>query len=212
MNQLNNDIKLTDFILIDNRYYGGKQSWFNKSIDRSSGCGVVAATNIFAYLLKVDDEKYKYLYSGNVNKITKDDFKINMNEVYKYITPIHIWNPFSKVNSWGVPTISYFTNGVKKYSQSKGTKLRIYKKGTCTKYENAVKFIKSALDKKLPIAIITVLNSYYKLYTNHWMTITDLKEDKNKVVVTVSTWGEKKDLLFKELWEHSFYKGLVYME
>lgn len=69
-------------------YYGGDQSWFDTNVGRQSGCGTVAAANTVAYLA-IKNPSLRALYSGSkLDIITKDDFTIHMNQVYKFVGPL----------------------------------------------------------------------------------------------------------------------------
>ena len=64
-------------------YYGGTQSWFKNNALRKTGCSIVAAANITAYMAK--EMKNKILY--NYDDMSKENFLDRMESVAEFIHP-----------------------------------------------------------------------------------------------------------------------------
>ncbi len=101
-------------------YYGGNQSWFGQNeIGVTGGCGVVAAANILAYMAIMNGE-LEELYTHDLQNISKEDFIKYMNEVYEYVTPGKVPEPFAGIKlgedveipiTFGVATLLSFASG-----------------------------------------------------------------------------------------------------
>lgn len=225
---------LKDFVSIIGEgnviYYGGDQSWFDTKVGRESGCGTVAAANTLAYMA-IRNPGLRTLYGGNnLNNITKDDYIIHMNKVYKYVEPLKL--PFIDKPAGGIPFMSWYSDGVIKYAKDKGISLTAHwNKGSST-FDKAVQYIKDGLSRDYPIALVNWRNSKLKFvpWTNpdtgitsnqdfqlHWVTITGLHDYRpiGQVYIDVSSWGSKVTLRFDDVWNSADilrYVGMVYFE
>ncbi|AEV70485.1 hypothetical protein [Acetivibrio clariflavus] len=225
---------LKEFVLIAGSggviYYGGDQSWFDTKVGRQSGCGTVAAANTTAYLALKNPE-LKALYSGNnLDNITKDDFIVHMNQVYKYVEPLKM--PFFVQPAGGIPFLSWYADGVIRYAKSKGISLRAHWNKREPTFNNAVQYIKDGLRKDCPVALVNWRNSKLKSipWTNpdtgitsnqdfqiHWVTITGLHDYRpiGQVYIDVSSWGSKATLNFNDVWSNNDilgYAGMIYFD
>ena len=177
-------------------YYGGNQHWFPKKAHQLSGCGPVAAANITAYLSQTFPNKFNnlYPYKGIFNK---KDFVEHMIEIRKYVRP----------GIFGLTSVQQFSDSVLSFSQSRGVSLIPHiLEGNSISMNEAINFISQALCQKLPVAILVLKHSVKELedYTWHWMTITRLwlNPQNNKHYITVSTYGERREIDLDLLWNH----------
>lgn len=219
-------------------YFGGNQSWWSaNSIESNGGCGVVAASNILAYM-STSENKYNNLYP--YSSFDKIDFTNYMTDMLNYVEIIKISVPVTLsagLLSYG-PSIQTFplgvwparrlVNGVKKYAEEHSVNLRgvVQENNIATNVTS--RYIKSALKKDKPIAMLFGLNftkfddfhadgSYWDndAFTFHWVTITEIKTDSiaQTNTVKVSTWGgyayvDLEDYIYGE-W---LYDCLIYFE
>jgi hypothetical protein len=210
-------------------FYGGNQSWFSTNVGRSSGCGTVAAANITAYLAR-KHSILRALYSYDIDNITIDDFTNHMYDVFPYVSPLKI--PFFDKPAGGIPFLSWCSNGIVSYAQSKGIKLNAHWSDDSPTFENAVKYIRAGLDKDCPVALINWWNPKLKnvQWTNpdtgvirrlnfqfHWVTITALTggSPTDEVYIDVSSWGSKVTLNFNHIWNCRYifgYQGIIYFD
>ncbi|KPU45587.1 hypothetical protein OXPF_08200 [Oxobacter pfennigii] len=177
-------------------YYGGDQHWFPSEQHQRSGCGPVAAANITAYLAQAFPEKYGNLYHPK-GIINKKDFIEHMVEVREYVIPGHR----------GLTSVVQFTENVMSFSESRGVILTPHILDENAKeMGDAINFISEALYQKLPVAILVLRHPAAELdeFTWHWMTITRLHFDPEhcKYYISVSTYGEHKEIDFDLLWNH----------
>lgn len=207
-------------------YYGGDQSWFDTNVGRQSGCGTVAAANTLAYLA-IKNPALRSLYSGSkLDIITKDDFTIHMNQVYKFVGPLKM--PFFDQPAGGIPFLSWYSDGVVKYAKSKGISLTPHRIAKGAALDNALQFIRDGLSKDCPVALVNWMNSKLKNipwknpdsgvtskqdFQLHWVTITGLHDHRGKYYVDASSWGSKVTFCFDDVWNNGdifSYAGMIY--
>lgn len=189
-----------DFVkILDGRrvYYGGDQEWFEDKVYRRVGCATVSAANIMAYL----SNKIEYSSLNKHKGFSKFDFINHMNELAKYIVP----DP-----SIGIISALYFIEKVESFSKSRLISLNSKWISNVESFENICTFIKEALNKDMPIAMLMYKNEKLKDYDWHWMTITKYYRNNEHTYVKVSTWGECKIIRLEEFYKYSAYGALVY--
>ena len=184
-------------------YYGGSQCWFPKKFNRLSGCGPVAAANITAYLSQTFPDKYNtlYPYKGIINKV---DFTAHMVEIRKFVKP----------GMFGLTSVRQFSNSVLAFSKERGVSLVPHiLDDNAASMQEAINFISKALSQRLPIAILVLKHPLveFKEYTWHWMTITNLKHNSkdNIYYISVSTYGERREINLDLLWNHRRSKDII---
>ena len=184
-------------------YYGGSQYWFPTKFNKLSGCGPVAAANITAYLSQIFPDKYNtlYPYKGIVNKV---DFIVHMGEIRKFVKP----------GMFGLTSVHQFSNSVLAFSKERGVSLAAHiLDDNAASMQEAINFISKALSQRLPIAILVLKHPLveFKEYTWHWMTITDLKLNSkdNIYYISVSTYGERREINLDLLWNQRRSKDII---
>lgn len=180
-------------------YYGGTQSWFKNNMLRKVGCSIVAAANITAYIAK--EMKNKVLY--NYEDMSKDNFLEHMESISKFIHPDE---------AKGVTSISYFDNEVIDFSKNKGVTMQAHMITTEDDFENVKYFIKEALSKNEPVALLMLKNDVLKEFDWHWMTVTKLFENMDKTYIDFSTWGERRIFTLEDFYKYSSFGALSYFE
>lgn len=184
-------------------YYGGSQYWFLNRFHKLSGCGPVAAANITAYLSQAFPDKFNNLYTFK-GCINRKDFIEHMIEIRKYVRP----------GFFGLTSVEQFSNNVLSFSQSRGITLtpHILEKIDSSMQE-AINFISEALSQRLPVAILVLKHQVkeFKDYSWHWMTITHLRlnPEDNKYYISVSTYGECREIDLDMLWNHRRPKDII---
>ncbi|MBU3181053.1 hypothetical protein [Clostridium psychrophilum] len=184
-------------------YYGGNQYWFPKKFNQLSGCGPVVAANITAYLSQTFTDKYNdlYPYKGIVNK---KDFTLHMVEIRKYVKP----------GIFGLTSVNKFSDGVLSFAKNRGVSLTSHiLDEKADSIQQAIDFILEALSQRLPVAILILKhqNKEFKEYTWHWMTITglNLNSQSNKCFISVSTYGEHREINLELLWNQRRLKDII---
>ena len=193
------------FVIYDSQisYYGGSQYWFPKKFHQLSGCGPIAAANITAYLSQTFPDKYSdlYAYKGIINK---KNFVEHMVEIRKYVKP----------GILGLTSVYKFSDNVLAFSKKRGVSLDPHiLDDNAASIQKAINFIFEALYQRLPIAILVLKHSKkeFKEYTWHWMTITGLKlNSKNNIYyISVSTYGEHREINLDVLWNQRRSKDII---
>lgn len=180
-------------------YYGGTQSWFKNNILRKVGCSIVAAANISAYIAKSMENKIIFNYED----MSKDNFLEHMESISKFIQPDE---------DRGVTSVSYFDNEVIDFLKSKGVTMCPHMITTEDDFENVKRFIKEALSKNMPVALLMLKNDVLKEFDWHWMTVTKLFESMDKTYIDFSTWGERRIFTLEDFYKYSSFGALSYFE
>ncbi|HEY8805599.1 MAG TPA: hypothetical protein VIM42_10950, partial [Clostridium sp.] len=161
------------------------------------------AANITAYLSQTFTDKYNalYPYKGIVNK---KDFTMHMVEIRKYVKP----------GIFGLTSVNKFSDAVLAFSKIRGVSLTSHILDEKTdSIQEAINFIFEALSQRLPIAILVLKhqNKEFKEYTWHWMTITglNLNPQSNKCYISVSTYGERREIDLDLLWNQRRSKDII---
>jgi hypothetical protein len=187
----------------ENLHYGGNQYWFKKNFHKLSGCGPIAAANITAYLSLTFPDKYDALYPYK-STINKKDYEEHMAQIRKYVKP----------GLMGLTSVKKFANSVLAFSRDRGVALvpHILEDNKAS-IEDAKSFILQALTQRLPVAILVLKHKVkeFEEYSWHWMTITDLtlNSKDNLYYITVSTYGERKEINLERLWNDRRPKDLI---
>lgn len=187
-----------DFVKIsdgNSSYFGGSQSWFEDNFKRNGGCGVIAAANILCYLA-LSDEKYHALYPKKTFR--KADFAEFSEELCGFVKIRSFFG--QPLGVWGKRR---FERGVLSYAKSRGVMLSAIPFCGKMNFTNAADYIKNALSRNLPVAMLIGLNKRLKSvkyeypngsarfhgFERHWVTITELSEENGKITLKVSSWG-----------------------
>jgi hypothetical protein len=187
---------------IEATHYGANQYWYPKKMHQLSGCGPVAAANITAYLAKTFPDKYSSLYTYK-DIFNKKDFIDHMVEVRKYVKP----------GMMGLTSVEQFSDNVLAFSEKKGVSLVPHILHEDANLQEALVFINQALLLKLPVAILVLKHPLKEMedYEWHWMTITHLKlnAEDTKPYISVSTYGELREINLELLWNSRRPKDII---
>ena len=190
MNKLN-----YDYLLIDDKYYGGNQEWYSNIFHKKAGCGPTTASTITMYESK--------------NKYSKEEFIKLMDNMWNYITP----------GMMGLNKIEYFDEGYNKYIKDNKLNLKetnilnISKsKDERPNIEELYEFLNNSIKLDHPVAFLNLDNGKEtKLDAWHWVTIVGIEHDGNHLIATITDEGllKKIDLT---LWLNSTTKegGFIY--
>lgn len=180
-------------------YYGGYQGWLKdegiKEFYSNRSCSVTAASNFFLHMIYCKDHK-------EMEKIDYKIFNFYQKEIYRYIRP----------RPSGIISIGILDRSFSKYVKEKGLNFKkVVFKGEFSR-ANVLNYIKSALEKNLPVLLLT-WGSELKELSYHWITIIGLYSSDGHIVMVSSNWGELREYDFNR-WFDSFslYKGLIYWD
>jgi len=200
-----NNLEEIQFNIYDSEisYYGGNQNWFPKKLHKLSGCGPVTAANITAYLSQNFTDEYNTLYPYK-GIVKKKDFILHMTAIRKYVKP----------GIFGLTSVQQFSDSILDFSKERGVSLipNILDDNTAS-LKDAIDFIAKALSQRLPVAILVLKHPLkeFREYTWHWMTITGLKLNSkyNIFYISVSTYGEHKEINLNSLWNQRRPKDII---
>jgi len=234
------------FPMIDGTKFGGNQWWFSTKMGRVGGCGTTSATNILAYMALNNPDIAAALGLDTSKLLIEAEYTAFMEQVYQCVTPmvipginftIGIWPP----SELGDATVKFASqNGVNLSYQSLtvsditvGDALRngilstlLTDTPTSIGYSEGIRFIQEGLSKDCPIALLNTFNPVAMTNNNrnqstqqHWVTITDMKYDytQSDYILTVSSWGERYEISYNELYESwqspiAIDSGMLYFE
>lgn len=193
------------FVKIDHVNYGGSQRWlfsekYTSKFRADRSCGVVAASNIFQYMSKNNKKADNNQENHN---ISIENFLEYSMEIYKYIKP----------RIYGIPTVNVMKRGLKRYANSINHEIKTSELINSSNIWETIDFIKGAMEKDIPIMMIT-WNTKIKNLVYHWVTITGYyKTISGENFIITSNWG-KKEVFSLDRWleSKSFYKGLLYFQ
>jgi hypothetical protein len=210
-------------------FYGGDQAWFRTKVGRVSGCGAVAAANMFAYLAMQNPDLHT-LFRNDSQEITVDAFRAHMGSVIRFVAPLSI--PGIDIPIGGLTKLSKFARGCEAFAAGRGAALR----GVCFGLadggrEEACALVAEQLRNDNPVALLVMQNRKLRRVAHadaygrpavsdmrfHWVVITSMRISEGKTLIGVSSEGCKAVLDFADVWgggggfvfgEH----GLVYLE
>lgn len=180
-------------------YYGGAQKWFNDSILKKVGCSIVAAANITAYTAMYNRNTNLYNYED----MSKENFLHHMESMGRFIHPDAIE---------GLTYVPYFNKGVIEFSKDKGVSMKSHMITTRENFKTIKSFIKEALIKNKPVALLMLKNDVLKEFDWHWMTVTKLFENMDKTYLDFSTWGERRIFTLEDFYNYSSFGALSYFD
>jgi hypothetical protein len=192
-------------------YYGGDQAWFGTRVGRISGCGAVAAANLFAYLARNHPDAAR-LFPVDQEEITVDAFRMFMEEVIRFVAPIKV--PFMDMPLLGLPLVSRFAHRCVRFAADRNVHLRAH----CHHLEmmdkdSAAALIREQLALDNPPALLNMLNpNLTKIaYTDahgqpvttdfqyHWVIITSIGTVDGRTAIDVSSEGAKARLFIDDV-------------
>ena len=193
--------KELDYFYIDGKY-GWNQEDFKNLWMNKGGCACVTACDSFVYLRKYLGKDNLYPYDiENVNSLDYVDFS---NDVKPYLRPR--WTGIDRLEIY-VDGISDFLEDIDEHSIS------LSEFSGDNDIEDAVKIVKSQIDKKMPIPMLVLMhkNPKFKDFVWHWFLLTGYEEDGEKFMVKVVSYGSYRWFDFKELWNTGYKRkgGLI---
>ncbi|SKA65788.1 von Willebrand factor type A domain-containing protein, partial [Eubacterium uniforme] len=222
--------------------FGGNQEWFD-STDKSStnyiiynyGCGMISASDILLYLAVKDKNKetgYTSIATEKMQglKVDKDTYKEYIEEMNAFVFPTVRKNG---VTGWSM------RNRMNEYFRGFSIDLHAQWEVSLVNLKDC---IISMLDEDIPVCLsigdsdygigfhsvdskqnnnlpVDINNTDVKYYSNHYVTITGMLEDKIKkrTYLEISSWGNKYYIDFDEYIEYvdnhskSLYSNILYI-
>lgn len=176
-------------------YFGSDQEWYNKHIQRYSGCGPTVCANALLYLNRPD---------GASNKITdgtdwKDILEL-MEYMWEYVTP----------GKLGVNSTAMLKEGLVRFAEAESIDLKIHNldvsqnKNKRPDFIELSNFLKDAFADGCPVAFLNLSNGdVYNLESWHWVLAIGLDGE----MLTIYDQGEKKEIDLKKWLETTLLGG-----
>ena len=177
-------MKLDKFPVIDNTYFGGNQAWMKQKKHAAGGCGVIAAANLVEY------------YRGN-NQVSRDAYMVAVESLYHWLSPIHLYNPFARENTYGLPFFKQYVLRLARYLKIIGVE-RTPEFLNYHGYQAAEDFIRRSIQQTDPVIMLIIGHRRLRRYNNHYMTITGY--DEVGFTVYFSSWGVEESLPLREIY------------
>jgi hypothetical protein len=209
-------------------FYGGDQAWYKTRVGRISGCGAVAAANIFAYLAMRNAE-YKGLFTNDSTEISVETFLRHMDDVIKFVAPLSI--PGTDIPAGGLTSLPKFARNCEEFAARRGVAAKgRCCRGTDTSFIQASAIIAEQLARDNPVALLIMQNrhmrrvEYVDAYGKaaesdmeyHWVAVTAMRVEEGRAWVDVSSEGAKAALDFTKVWNEGETlfgtHGLVYLD
>lgn len=185
--------KADRFVMLE-KQYGGRQQWLQDYDLKSAflakrACGVTAAANALWYAWdRTEGESI-------------DSFARFQAELMEFL-PVRIY---------GIPLVSIWKRGVRKYVEHIGQKVRFYEPEK-RDLESVKQFLFEQLSTNRPVCMIhwnTKINSLRM----HWVTITAMEEEGDATWITTSNWGKKMRYSLEEIFASwSLYRRFVALD
>ena len=153
-----------DYLLIDDKYYGGNQEWYDKFFQKKAGCGPTTASSITMY--------------ENKKAYSKNEFIDLMNIMWNYLTP----------GMMGLNKVEYFEEGYKKFISDYNLKLNNFNKLLISKLKPSINelfdFLNEAIKNDHPIAFLNLDNGEEKVLDSwHWVTIVGIEYNREESIL-----------------------------
>jgi hypothetical protein len=163
--------------LADLDHTGCDQEWYTTRWQRLSGCGPTTAASLLL------------LQFFPVDQLTQAEALARMEVTWKHVTP----------NLRGVDTLERFKTGFSAYLNQANVQHTVHclpipkAKDKRPLIEEAIRFIKEALEKDMPVPFLNLHNGHVRnLEAYHWVLITAIRctEDHSSVEVEIVDGGQ----------------------
>lgn len=180
--------------IIENKYFGGNQDDLSKKNNKDRGCSIIALSNYLYYISK-SQKKYNFLFIED-----------NYNEFIRFSEKIA---KYFNIGLFGQPFLFNIKSALNAISKDYSFK---YKAKTLVLSNNKLKierFIIGALNINLPVIAVNWDNPN-KVLKFHWVTITGLRKENNKIYLEYSSWSKKYISALDDFYKTSFYTAFIY--
>ena len=193
-------------------YYGGDQAWYGTRVGRLSGCGAVAAADVFAWLARRGGQLER-LYHGDPLHPTKTEFLHHMEDVIRFVRPTSIHS--LDIPYGGLTSIRRFVRFSEAFAASRGVKLVGHV------VENSKMGLNEAIQAALgwlradyPVAMLNMRNRTLATVPHsdaagkpiqsdlqfHWVVLTALRHSEGRWIATASSEGCRVEFDFESAW------------
>lgn len=183
--------KELDYFEIDGEF-GGNQDWFRNVVMKMGGCAAATACDSCIYF-SMHQGKEK-LYPFDISNVTKEE----------YIRFAMKMKPYIRPRVGGVRKLSMYIEGFQKYLEDQGEEHLVMEafSGEHTAEEAEV-LLKTQLDNGYPVPCLLLKHKdpKFKDFIWHWFLLIGYAEKEEGIYVAAATYGEKTELLLKELWD-----------
>lgn len=153
--------------------YGGNQEWFLNDWAKKAGCGSVLGSNMYAYYIHIE-------------KSSKEDFLMIMEDLYTYMTP----------GRMGFPFFYKFAHKLIERMEKENRKYKpIYLKKSKS-IEASIRFVQESIDQKHPVGVLILSHKAQELEEDnwHWICITGYEIRDNQTTIIFSDCGVRREI------------------
>lgn len=207
--------------------FGGDQAWYGTRVGRLSGCGAVAAADVFAYLAR-RDRALSALFQGDANALTKESFLAHMSDVIAFVRPTSLHR--MDIPYGGLTSIPRFVRYCEAFAQSRGVPLKaVAHDNRGIGYDGVVEVVAAQLRQDNPIAMLNMRNRSLQRVPHrdalgnpiesdlqyHWVVLTAIEKRDGRWVATASSEGCRVEFDFENAWGCDAktlfgWRGIVY--
>ncbi len=230
-------VKLTYNDANGNIIIGGNQQHYDQYIRRYDGCGPIAATNIWLYLML-----HNHLPQNIIDlPLNQAKIKSLADHIYQKMPPIHLYDcddkndmidfdifgqHISVTPSLGTFSTTQFSDGMSQLASTFEQPIIAYYfrpafNDSLSDWRN---FIVQHLNANHPIALLNTFNAVNikfsqpfddhlrdDIFKLHWVIIVELEETAGDIILYLLSWGGIAQLSLTELWQKNrdnlFFKG-----
>ncbi len=193
-------------------YYGGDQAWFATRVGRLSGCGAVAAADVFAWLARRGGQLEK-LYHGDPLHPAKAEFLRHMEDVIRFVRPTSIHS--LDIPYGGLTSIKRFVRFSEAFAASRGVKLAGHVvENNKMELNEAAQVVLGWLRADYPVAMLNMRNRALAAVPHadaagnptqsdlqfHWVVLTALRRSEGRWIATASSEGCRVEFDFESAW------------
>ena len=189
--------------------YGGNQDWFDDTHMAATGCGSIAASNVLFYYAQTQLRLGALARNSRYGPFTGwqhfRDYAADMYNSYTLQTiniPAYIADTFNIPPSFGIWFIDSVASGTVRFARSQGVTLTFSVITNRNEtYEQAVNFIRTALENDNPVILLVTGNDYISranvlMSELHFVTITAMTEIRE---IEISTNFEGNEVFRRNL-------------